>query len=149
MTLEKLVEIIPFAKPMKNYYISSGFGTRVDPITNRKARHRGLDFVGPSKEEVYSPSEGKVILAGRFNDYGKAVVIDHGYGITTRYGHLSAVNVKKGDIVKRGQLIALQGNTGRSTGSHLHYEVRYKKSPLNPYNFIQAGELLYKKDNKS
>lgn len=149
MTLEKLVEIIPFTKPMKNYYISSGFGSRVDPITNRKAKHRGLDFVGPAQEEVYSPAEGKVILAGRFNDYGKAVVIDHGYGITTRYGHLSKVNVKKGDEVKRGQLIALQGNTGRSTGSHLHYEVRYKKSPLDPYKFIQAGEMLYKKDKNS
>ena len=143
MTLEKMVEIIPFTKPMKHYYISSGFGTRVDPITHKEAKHRGLDFVGPANEEVYSPSEGKVILAGRFNDYGKAVVIDHGYGITTRYGHLSKVEVKKGDIVKRGQLIALQGNTGRSTGAHLHYEVRYKKSPLDPYKFIKAGELLY------
>jgi len=149
MTLEKLVEIIPFSKPMKNYYISSGFGSRVDPITSRKAKHRGLDFVGPAKGEVYSPSEGKVILAGKFHDYGNAVVIDHGFGITTRYGHLFAVKVKKGDVVKRGQLIALQGNTGRSTGSHLHYEVRYKKSPLDPYKFIQAGELLYSNKGKN
>jgi len=149
MTLEKLVEIIPFGKPMKNYYISSGFGSRVDPITSKKAKHRGLDFVGSLKEEVYSPSEGTVILAGKFHDYGNAVVIDHGYGITTRYGHLFAAKVKKGDVVKRGQLIALQGNTGRSTGSHLHYEVRYKKSPLDPYKFIQAGEMLYNKGKKS
>ena len=148
ITLEKLVEIIPFSKPMKNYYISSGYGSRVDPITSRKAKHRGLDFVGPAKEKVYSPSEGKVILAGKYHDYGNAVVIDHGFGITTRYGHLSEVKVKKGDVVKRGQLIALQGNTGRSTGSHLHYEVRYKKSPLDPYKFIQAGESLYSKGKK-
>lgn len=148
MTLEKLVEVLPFAKPMKNYYISSGYGTRVDPITNKKAMHRGLDFVGSLNEEVHSPSQGKVILAGKFNDYGNAIVIDHGYGITTRYGHLAKVKVKKGDIVKRGQVIGVQGNTGRSTGPHLHYEVRYKKSPLDPYKFVKAGELLYSNNKK-
>lgn len=142
IVLEKVAGVLPFAKPMKNYYISSGFGSRTDPITRRIATHQGLDFVGMSKEKIISPSEGKVILAGKFSDYGNAIVIDHGFGITTRYGHLSEVKVKEGQIVKKGDLIALQGSTGRSTGAHLHYEIRYKNAPLNPRKFLEAGELL-------
>jgi murein DD-endopeptidase MepM/ murein hydrolase activator NlpD len=142
IVLEKVAGVLPFAKPMKNYYISSGFGSRTDPITRRIATHQGLDFVGMSKEKIISPSEGKVVLAGKFSDYGNAIVIDHGFGITTRYGHLSAVKVKEGQIVKKGDLIALQGSSGRSTGAHLHYEIRYKNAPLNPRKFLEAGELL-------
>ena len=142
MVLEKLVKSMPLGRPMKNYYISSGFGVRVDPITHKYTQHSGLDFVGVSNEKVISPSSGKVILAGRYSEYGNAVVIDHGYGITTRYGHLSSIKVKEGDVVKEGQVIAFQGNTGRSTGAHLHYEVRYKNIPLNPRKFLEAGFLL-------
>ncbi len=142
MVLERLAQALPFNRPMKNYYISSTFGVRVDPITHRYTHHSGLDFVGVSNEKIISPSGGKVILAGRFSDYGNAVVIDHGYGITTRYGHLSSIKVKAGDNVKQGQVIAFQGNTGRSTGAHLHYEVRYKNIPLNPRKFLEAGETL-------
>ncbi len=142
IALEKVATALPLARPMKNYYISSGFGSRVDPITGRSARHQGLDFVGMSQEKIISPSVGKVILAGKYSDYGNAVVIDHGFGITTRYGHLSAVKVKNGQMVKKGEVIALQGNTGRSTGQHLHYEVRYKNIPLNPRKFLEAGEAL-------
>ena len=123
MILEKLAQALPFNRPMKNYYISSTFGVRVDPITRQYHHHAGLDFVGASNEKIISPSSGKVILAGKFSDYGNAVVIDHGYGITTRYGHLSTIKVKQGDFVEQGQVIANQGNTGRSTGAHLHYEV--------------------------
>ena len=142
MLLEKLVNAIPLARPMKNYYVSSGFGKRVDPLTGRRAVHKGLDFVGVTHEKIISPSSGKVVLAGRFSDYGKAIVIDHGYGITTRYGHLHSVKVKPGQIVKKGEVIALQGSTGRSTGQHLHYEVRYKNTPLNPKRFLEAGDTL-------
>jgi len=84
-----------------------------------------------------------VILAGKFSDYGTAIVIDHGFGITTRYGHLSQIKVQEGQVVKQGEVIALQGNTGRSTGSHLHYEVRYKDIPLNPRKFLEAGDILF------
>lgn len=146
--LEKLAVALPLAKPMQNYYISSGFGSRTDPLTKRKARHEGLDFVGPLKEKILSPSSGTVILAGRFSDYGNAVVIDHGFGITTRYGHLSKVLVEKGQKVSQGDIIALQGSTGRSTGSHLHYEVRYKNVPLNPKKFLEAGNYILKDENK-
>jgi murein DD-endopeptidase MepM/ murein hydrolase activator NlpD len=147
MVLEKLANVMPFAKPIKNYYVSSGFGVRTDPITGRMASHQGLDFVGATKEKIISPSRGRVILAGKFSDYGNAVVIDHGFGITTRYGHLSEVKVREGQVVKRGDVIALQGNTGRSTGPHLHYEVRYKNIPLNPKKFLQAGEALINEEN--
>ncbi|MBU6140945.1 MAG: peptidoglycan DD-metalloendopeptidase family protein [Proteobacteria bacterium] len=140
--LEKLVNSIPLSRPMKNYYVSSGFGRRVDPITGRRAEHHGLDFVGVTHEKIISPSRGKVVLAGKFSGYGNAVVIDHGYGITTRYGHLFSVKVAPGQIVKKGDVIALQGNTGRSTGPHLHYEVRYKNIPLNPKKFLEAGDFL-------
>ncbi|MDX2083592.1 MAG: M23 family metallopeptidase [Rickettsiales bacterium] len=141
--LENLVKVMPLSKPMKNYFVSSGFGTRIDPITGNYALHQGLDFVGPYHEKVISPSSGIVILAGQFSDYGNAVVIDHGFGITTRYGHLAAVKVKEGQTVKQGQVIAIQGNTGRSTGSHLHYEVRYRNTPLNPKKFLEAGDSLF------
>jgi len=143
MVLEKLAGVMPFAKPMKNYYISSGFGHRSDPITGRMASHQGLDFVGVSKEEIISPSAGRVVLAGKFSDYGNAVVIDHGFGVTTRYGHLSEVKVKEGQYVRQGDVLALQGSTGRSTGPHLHYEIRYKNIPLNPRKFLEAGEALF------
>jgi murein DD-endopeptidase MepM/ murein hydrolase activator NlpD len=149
MVLEKLARVMPFSKPMKNYYISSNFGSRIDPITRRVASHRGLDFVGANREEIISPSEGKVVLAGRFGDYGNAIVIDHGFGITTRYGHLRTIKVEVGQKVKRGDVIAIQGNTGRSTGSHLHYEVRYKNSPFNPRKFLEAGDHILSNSNDS
>jgi murein DD-endopeptidase MepM/ murein hydrolase activator NlpD len=150
IVLEKLARVAPFAKPMKNYYISSGFGARVDPLTHHGAVHKGLDFVGVSKEKIISPSEGKVILAKRFSSYGNAIVIDHGFGITTRYGHLDSIKVEEGQMVKKGEVIAIQGNTGRSTGAHLHYEVRYKNIPLNPRKFLEAGNFLNNdKDNSN
>ena len=147
IVLEKLTKALPLSQPMKNYYISSGFGHRIDPITNRHTPHRGLDFVGSAREKVISPSAGRVVLARWFSDYGNAVVIDHGYGVTTRYGHLSKIKVSEGERVKGGRVVGLQGSTGRSTGDHLHYEVRYRNVPLNPKRFLEAGELLINNDN--
>lgn len=147
-TLEKLARVAPLSRPMKNFYISSGFGKRYDPFTRTVTPHRGLDFVGPDRETILSPSEGKVILARQFYGYGNAIVIDHGFGITTRYGHLSSIKVEEGQLVKKGDIIATQGNTGRSTGSHLHYEVRYKNNPLNPRKFIKAGDYMFNSKNQ-
>jgi murein DD-endopeptidase MepM/ murein hydrolase activator NlpD len=141
--LENVINSLPLQRPMKNYYISSSFGYRKDPITKKTAMHKGQDFAGPLNEKIISPSKGKVILAGNFSQYGKAIVIDHGFGITTRYGHLSKINVKKGQIINAGQVIGVQGNSGRSTGHHLHYEVRYKNKALNPRKFIKAGDNLF------
>lgn len=147
IVLEKLTKALPLSQPMKNYYISSGFGHRIDPITHAHTPHRGLDFVGSKREKIISPSAGKVILARWFSDYGNAVVIDHGYGVTTRYGHLSKIKVAEGERIKQGKIIGLQGSTGRSTGDHLHYEVRYRNVPLNPKKFLEAGEILITNDN--
>lgn len=147
ISLERLVKFLPLSKPIDKNYISSGFGPRVDPITKKMAMHQGIDFVGSKGQEIISPSTGKIIKAGRFYDYGNIVEIDHGYGITSRYGHLSKVLVEKGQVVNKGDTIGLQGSTGRSTGEHLHYEIRHKNRALNPYKFIKAGQAFFK-DNR-
>ena len=147
VNLENFIRHVPLAAPMKDYYVSSGFGKRVDPVKGVFARHEGMDFVGKNSAKIFSPSPGKVIFAGKFGSYGNAIVIEHGYGITTRYGHLSKIYVDKGSYVKKDQMVALQGSTGRSTGQHLHYEVRYKNIPLNPKGFLQAGQEILSSSN--
>nr|WP_225937164.1 peptidoglycan DD-metalloendopeptidase family protein [Myxococcus sp. RHSTA-1-4] len=117
-------------------WVTSDFGSRVDPYTADRVMHGGIDIAAPHGKEVYSPSDGTVVFAGLEGGYGNVLVIDHGYGIKTRYGHLSKMLVKAGDKVKRGSLIAAVGNTGRSTGPHLHYEVRVNGIPQNPRKFI-------------
>lgn len=147
--LENLVDHMPISKPMKNYYISSNYGKRLDPITNRYAMHRGTDFVGSSlNEKIISPSSGKVVFAGKFYDYGNMITIDHGFDIQTRYAHLKKIKVRKGDVVEKGQVIGLQGNTGRSTGHHLHYEVRYQNKPIDPKKFLKVGTKIFQDINK-
>ena len=117
-------------------WVTSDFGQRLDPYTAERVTHAGLDIAAPHGKEVYSPSDGTVVFAGLEGGYGNVIVIDHGYGIKTRYGHLAKMLVKAGDRVKRGAHIAAVGNTGRSTGPHLHYEVRVNGIPQNPRKFI-------------
>jgi murein DD-endopeptidase MepM/ murein hydrolase activator NlpD len=117
-------------------WVTSDFGSRLDPYTADRVMHQGLDIAAPHGKEVYSPSDGTVVFAGLEGGYGNVIVIDHGYGIKTRYGHLAKILVKPGEKVKRGALIAAVGNTGRSTGPHLHYEVRVNGIPQNPRKFI-------------
>jgi murein DD-endopeptidase MepM/ murein hydrolase activator NlpD len=117
-------------------WVTSDFGVRLDPYSAERMMHRGLDIASPFGQPVYSPSDGIVVFAGTEGGYGKTLVVDHGYGVKTRYGHLSEVFAKPGDIVKRGDRIAAVGNTGRSTGPHLHYEVRVNGIPENPRKFI-------------
>lgn len=117
-------------------WVTSDFGQRLDPYTADRVMHQGLDIAAPHGKEVTSPSDGTVVFAGLEGGYGNVIVIDHGYGIKTRYGHLAKILVKAGDKVKRGALIAAVGNTGRSTGPHLHYEVRVNGIPQNPRKFI-------------
>lgn len=147
--LENLVQLMPLSKPLKNYYVSSSFGFRIDPITKSKSIHPGIDLAGASRANILSPSPGKVIFAGKKNGYGSAVIISHGYKITTLYGHLSTIKVRVGQSVGKGEIIAQQGSTGRSTGEHLHYEVRYKNIPLNPRKFLEAGDQLLNDENNS
>ena len=117
-------------------WVTSDFGTRMDPYTAERKMHEGLDIATPHGQPVYSPSDGTVVFAGTEGGYGKVLVIDHGYGVKTRYGHLSEIFVKSGDRVARGGKVAAVGNTGRSTGPHLHYEVRVNGIPENPRKFI-------------
>ena len=107
--------------------------------------HYGIDFVSEKNANVYSVSKGKVKRAGYFGKYGNYIEIEHASGFTTRYGHLSKILVKKGQTVSFRQRIGLMGNTGRSTGNHLHYEIVYKGRNKNPWKFIKAGKFVYKK----
>jgi murein DD-endopeptidase MepM/ murein hydrolase activator NlpD len=117
-------------------WVTSDFGTRIDPYTAERKMHQGMDIATPHGQTVYTPSDGTVVFLGSEGGYGKVLVIDHGYGVKTRYGHLSEINVHLGARVKRGERVASVGNTGRSTGPHLHYEVRVNGIPENPRKFI-------------
>ncbi|MDA8869834.1 M23 family metallopeptidase [Rhizobiaceae bacterium] len=144
-TLEKVrraAKYLPHGSPVPGHEISSRFGTRRDPFTKRSAVHGGLDFRAPKGAKVRSTASGRVVFAGRRGGYGKLVEIDHGGGITTRYAHLSRIGVKKGARVVRGTQIGRVGSTGRSTGPHLHYEVRRKKQALNPIKYVRLEEKL-------
>jgi len=117
-------------------WLSSSMGNRADPINGEKDFHPGLDISADKGDPVYSTADGKVVNASAAGNYGNLVVIDHGYGIETRYGHLSAFKVKAGQAVKRGDLLGLVGATGRATGPHLHYEVRANGRILNPLQLL-------------
>ncbi len=117
-------------------WVTSDFGTRIDPYTAERKMHQGMDIATPHGQPIYTPSDGTVVFIGTEGGYGKVLVVDHGYGVKTRYGHLSEIHVRLGDRVKRGDKVASVGNTGRSTGPHLHYEVRVNGIPENPRKFI-------------
>jgi len=117
-------------------WITSGFGYRVSPFTGMKEFHEGLDIATQLDAPVTAPANGVVLTVSQDNGFGNLVEIDHGYGIVTRFGHNSKVIVKRGEHVKRGQIISRVGSTGRSTGPHVHYEVRLHGVPVNPYRYI-------------
>jgi murein DD-endopeptidase MepM/ murein hydrolase activator NlpD len=137
--LRNIIGSLPLAKPMKNADMQSVFGHRVDPFNGRLAFHSGMDMAAPAGAAVLSAGNGVVVDAGRDGAYGNKIDIDHGNGVISRYGHLNRINVRKGEFVTTGQAIGIQGSTGRSTGPHLHYEVRYFDKPINPQRFIEAG----------
>lgn len=139
MALRSIIERLPLDMPEKGRF-TSGFGRRVDPFTRRLAVHTGLDIAGPIGSKAHAANDGVVTFVGRRGAYGVMVELDHGLGLRTRYGHLSKTLVKVGQKVAKGNAIGVQGSTGRSTGNHLHYEVRYNNKPLNPINFIKAGQ---------
>ena len=117
-------------------WITSNFGKRISPFTGKYSNHDGMDVATRTGTTIVAPADGRVTYVGVESGYGKMLVIDHGYGVVTRYGHNSKIFVKVGGKVKRGQKIAAIGNTGRSTGPHLHYEVRVNGVPVNPKNYI-------------
>jgi murein DD-endopeptidase MepM/ murein hydrolase activator NlpD len=130
-----LMRATPSIWPVKGL-LTSNFQRRVDPFTGRLERHMGLDIATNEGVPVVSPADGVVVNVGREAGLGRTVSVDHGFGFATRYGHNSRVVVADGQRVKRGQIIAYVGNTGRSTGPHLHYEVTRNGVPVNPSDFI-------------
>ena len=133
---------IPSAMPVEGTNLTSGFGVRSDPFQRRAAMHAGVDLAGPVGTKIYATADGIVGRSKWVNGYGNLVEIDHGHAIQTRYGHLSRSLVKPGQRIRRGDLIALMGSTGRSTGSHLHYEVRLNGNAVNPLAFLQTNDYL-------
>lgn len=133
---------IPSINPVPAGWTSSGFGKRVDPFTNKEAMHLGLDFSAPTGTPIYATADGVVKSAGRQREYGLTVEIDHGNGIVTRYAHNKKLEVKRGQKVARGQLIARVGKTGRATAPHMHYEVRVDGSPVNPWRYILTADVI-------
>lgn len=131
--------LLPSMPPVHSGYYSSNFGWRIDPFTGANAMHEGVDFVANAGTPVYASAGGVVDYAGLDSSYGNMVEIDHGNNIVTRYAHASKVLVKVGQVVRRGQEIAEVGSTGRSTGNHLHFEVRYKGVAQNPVRFLQKS----------
>lgn len=127
---------VPTLSPVDYPYLSSSFGWRKNPVTGRYAMHEGLDFAAPKGAPIFASSSGIVIESGFRTGYGYMVDILHGTGIVTRYAHASVLKVEEGDLVEKGQTIALVGSTGRSTGPHLHFEVRMGGHPLDPKLFL-------------
>ena len=142
--LRSVLEHLPLVAPVDSYSVASGFGRRRDPFTGRRGMHYGVDFAGVFKTTVRSPAPGSVVFAGRKGPYGKTVEIDHGLGVRTRYGHLHRILVKKGQEVEFRQKIGLMGSTGRSTGSHVHYEIHFRGKPQDPKKFLKAGRHVFK-----
>lgn len=128
---------IPSVLPINvaDYTLSSGYGNRVDPIYGTTRFHAGLDFPADVGDPVFATAKGRVVFAGHRGEYGNCIEISHGYNYVTRYGHLSKITVRNGQEVIRGDKIGEVGSTGKSTGPHLHYEVRFKDEPQNPVNY--------------
>lgn len=135
--MQRLIKILPIGAPVEQKVITSPFGARQDPFTKTKKQHRGIDFAGKIGTELYAVAPGRVVYAGDRTGYGTTVEIDHGLGFTTLYAHLSKLMVSRGDWVRPGTVVGLGGSSGRSTGPHLHYEIRYKGTPFNPTNFVK------------
>jgi murein DD-endopeptidase MepM/ murein hydrolase activator NlpD len=141
--LNRTLALVPYRKPViGEVEFTSGFGVRIDPFLGRPAMHTGLDFRAATGDPVRATANGKVASSGWAGGYGRMVEIDHGNGLSTRYGHLSEIDVKVGDQIKIGQVIGAVGSTGRSTGPHLHYETRIDGEAVDPQKFLRAGVRL-------
>ncbi|WP_245964417.1 M23 family metallopeptidase [Sphingorhabdus wooponensis] len=142
--MERALAAIPTAMPAASMMMSSGFGYRADPFTGAGAMHAGLDFKGPIGTPILAAAEGKVVMAGFNGGYGNTIEIRHANGLVTRYAHLSGLNVRRGQMVDRGVQIGRMGSSGRSTGSHLHFEVRLNGQAINPRKFLEANPDVLK-----
>ena len=141
--LTRTLGAVPVRKPIDGELdLQSGFGVRVDPFLGTPALHTGLDLHGETGDPVRATADGTVTAAGWSGGYGRVVDVDHGNGLSTRYGHLSSIAVRVGQSIKTGQIIGKVGSTGRSTGPHLHYETRLKGEAIDPQKFLRAGQRL-------
>jgi murein DD-endopeptidase MepM/ murein hydrolase activator NlpD len=142
--LQAIADATPLAPPVAvDYRETSGYGPRIDPFTGRAAFHSGLDMAAFDRAPVVSTSPGVVSFAGTKSGYGFVVEIDHGHGFKTRYAHLRDIQVSRGERVAIGQRIGSMGSTGRSTGTHLHYEVWFRGRAVDPVNFLRAGRHVH------
>jgi murein DD-endopeptidase MepM/ murein hydrolase activator NlpD len=132
---------IPSIRPLNGGYLNTGIGYRNDPFTGEKRFHHGLDISANRGTAVYATANGKVVSAGKMGNYGKTIKINHGYGYHTFYAHLHEISVQRGQKILRGDIIGQVGNTGRSTASHLHYEVHYLGTPQDPEHYFLARDL--------
>lgn len=137
--LGEAIGSIPSRMPVESFSYTSGFGVRYDPFNGRAAMHAGLDMAGAYGEPILSAAGGIVVRAGWVNGYGNMIEVDHGRGITTRYGHLARIQVRPGDRVSPGDQIGKMGSTGRSTGTHLHFEVRVDGQAVDPMPYLRAA----------
>lgn len=142
--LQRIVRRLPLASPLDYYYVSSRYGRRADPINGTTAMHRGVDFGAKTRATVYSTAPGKVIYAGWKGKFGRFIEIDHGNGVITRYGHLRRIYVKRGQEIGFRTKIGQMGNSGRSTGTHLHYEIHVNKRSVDPLKIMKAGRNVFK-----
>ncbi len=140
--LEKAMTAIPSIRPAPTGRFTSGFGVRYDPFSGYAAMHAGVDLAGRHGDPIRTASDGVVTTAGWSGAYGRLVEINHGKGIVTRYGHLSRVTVRPGESVRKGEVIGRMGSTGRSTGTHLHYEVRIDGRAVNPVPYLEASNYV-------
>jgi murein DD-endopeptidase MepM/ murein hydrolase activator NlpD len=132
---------IPTISPVNGGYLNAGFGYRPDPFDRVNRFHYGQDITVDKNSPIYAPADGVVKIARYMGGFGKSVKIDHGFGYTTFYAHLLKFNIKSGSRIKRGDIIGYSGNTGRSTGPHLHYEVHYYGKPQNPLDYFFSGYM--------
>ena len=137
--VEALLMAVPSSRPADGMSLTSGFGFRSDPFNGQRAMHAGLDFRGPHGSPIRAAAPGRVSFVGVKSGYGNVVEVDHGHGIQTRYAHLAGFNARVGQKVQSGESIARMGSTGRSTGTHLHFEVRVNGTAVNPRRFLEAN----------
>ncbi|CAM2992210.1 hypothetical protein PAT01_07560 [Pseudoalteromonas atlantica] len=138
--LENFLTELPNSLPLPaaKYYISSNFGLRKDPMNNRRAFHKGVDLAGWHKTEIFAPADARVLRAGKNGGYGNFIELEHKNGLVTRFGHLNKIKVKKGQTIAKNEVIGLMGSTGRSTSTHLHYEVLLDGKHVNPLKITKA-----------
>jgi murein DD-endopeptidase MepM/ murein hydrolase activator NlpD len=143
-SLKEVLRALPLSLPVDYYRLTSKYGGRIDPVNKKRSKHNGIDMAGAMNTSVYAPGPGIVVYSGTKGRYGNVVEIDHGFGIVTRFAHLNKTLVEVGDVVGHRQRVALLGNSGRSTGPHLHYEVRFDGKAMDPMKFIKAGRYVFK-----